>query len=67
MPRIEIKKERCKSCELCISFCNRKCLKVGEKVNANGFFVVRLAEADGCNACGLCAMMCPDNAIEVYK
>lgn len=67
MPKVIIDKERCKTCELCVTFCNRKCLAVGEEMNSSGYFAVCVVAADQCNGCGLCGEMCPDTAIEVYK
>ncbi len=67
MSKVEINKERCKGCELCISFCKDECLMVGEEINTAGYFVVKFVKPEACKGCGLCAEMCPDMVIEVYK
>ena len=67
MPKVIINKERCKQCELCMTFCNRECLALGDEMNAAGHFAVWVMDPDSCNGCGLCAEMCPDLAIEVWK
>ena len=67
MGKVEIDKERCKSCELCITFCNKECLAIGDEMNTSGYLVVSVVNADDCKGCGLCGEMCPDTAITVYK
>ena len=67
MPKVEIEKDRCKACELCVSFCNKECLAIGEDMNSAGYFAVEFVNAEECTGCGLCAEMCPDMAIEVWK
>ena len=64
---IEINKERCKACELCINFCNQNNLCLSEEINARGFHPVRLIDKDNCTACGNCALMCPDMCITVFR
>jgi 2-oxoglutarate ferredoxin oxidoreductase subunit delta len=64
---VEIIKERCKACEICVSTCPYQCLKIGEEMNASGYFVVEFVGQDSCTACGLCADMCPDTALLVWK
>jgi Fe-S-cluster-containing hydrogenase component 2 len=34
--------------------------------NRNGFFPAE-THSQGCNGCGLCAIVCPDTAIKVYR
>ncbi|MBP2652250.1 MAG: 2-oxoglutarate-acceptor oxidoreductase subunit OorD [Firmicutes bacterium] len=67
MPKVEILEARCKSCGLCIEFCPKKVLKIGEKANAKGYYFVEVAKPDQCIGCALCGTMCPDVAITVYK
>jgi 2-oxoglutarate ferredoxin oxidoreductase subunit delta len=38
--RVEIVKERCKSCGYCIKFCPKGVLAVGKEVNSKGYEVV---------------------------
>lgn len=69
MGYIAIKKDRCKSCGLCVNSCPRGLIALkGEELNAIGY---KPAGADDpehkCTACKICAEMCPDMAIEVYK
>jgi 2-oxoglutarate ferredoxin oxidoreductase subunit delta len=67
MAKIEINKERCKQCGLCIVFCNQECIAEGSEINSAGYFASCFVKPEGCKGCGLCAEMCPDMAIMVYK
>lgn len=63
--QIEIDKERCKGCALCIEYCPKECIHLSEELNLKGYFVATFDGADQCTGCGSCAVMCPDVAIEV--
>lgn len=62
---IEIDRERCKGCALCIDFCPKDCIRLSDELNLKGYFVAVFDDGEGCTACGNCALMCPDAAIEV--
>lgn len=62
---IEIDRERCKGCMLCVEFCPKKCISLSEELNLKGYFVAAFDAAAECTACGNCALVCPDVAIEV--
>lgn len=67
MPKPLFKSEKCKACELCVSVCPKKILRLGTKINNKGYnFTICINEAD-CIGCTLCAKMCPDAVIEIYK
>ena len=67
MARIEINKERCKACELCVGACPLGLICLSEEINSAGDHYARQTDASKCTGCTLCAIMCPDMAIEVYK
>ena len=67
MPKVVIKKEKCKGCLLCISVCPRGSLMVEESLNKKGIKPVGFKEGAACAGCSLCAVICPDCCIEVYK
>ncbi len=64
---IEILKELCKGCGYCVEFCPKKVLKIGLDTNQKGYQYATVAEPDNCISCGICATMCPDVAINLYK
>ncbi|MBN1381961.1 MAG: 4Fe-4S binding protein [Deltaproteobacteria bacterium] len=64
---IVINKEICKECHLCISVCNRDCISPSTEYNLKGYHPVFYNDNGKCNGCGLCATICPDVAIEVYR
>lgn len=68
--KIEIDRERCKGCELCISVCPKKRIGVSKGLNQKGYYPAEFCPAEGkeaCTGCTLCAVICPDLAIEVYR
>jgi 2-oxoglutarate ferredoxin oxidoreductase subunit delta len=43
-------------------------LKIGSAFNKSGYYTVEYCGEEGaCTGCALCAEMCPDVAIEVWK
>ncbi len=64
---ININKERCKGCMLCVSVCPRKIIEVSGEVNVRGAQFVVIKSRDMCTGCGMCALVCPDCAIEVVE
>ena len=64
---IQIDRERCKGCALCIDFCPKDCIRLSEELNLKGYFVAVVDDGKECTACRSCSLMCPDVAIEVSK
>ncbi len=65
MAKVTINQDRCKSCFLCIEFCPKKAIHIGEKLNRYGVRPVKFDENAGCLGCAICAVICPDCCIEV--
>jgi 2-oxoglutarate ferredoxin oxidoreductase subunit delta len=59
--RIEINRELCKGCGICVAFCPKNVLELSEHEKA----VIKAP--DQCIYCGLCEQRCPDLAIELIK
>jgi 2-oxoglutarate ferredoxin oxidoreductase subunit delta len=67
---IKINREKCKGCQLCVSFCPKGRIAVSKGLNEKGYYPAEFAAAEGkegCTGCTICAVVCPDLAIEVYR
>lgn len=64
---VQIDKERCKGCELCIAVCNRQVLEMSDKINSRGYHFARVAAPSACIGCAQCSDMCPDVAIGITE
>ncbi len=67
MPKVEVLKEYCKSCGLCVNICPKKILAIGDKLNQKGYYFVEVTDQGQCIGCGMCGVICPDLALEVYR
>lgn len=67
MGKVEINVEACKSCQYCVISCPKKVLAVGENVNGQGYPYVVVAAPENCIGCAMCAQVCPDAVIEVWR
>ena len=67
--KIEIRTEYCKGCQLCISACKFQCLSLSSETQTNkyGFRYAVVANNDKCMGCAMCARMCPDQGIRVFR
>lgn len=52
---------------LCIDFCPRACITVSEQINSRGHHPAMFVEGSQCTGCRICATMCPDVCIEVFR
>jgi 2-oxoglutarate ferredoxin oxidoreductase subunit delta len=65
---IEIDSELCKECMLCIEVCTKGLIKKSSKLNLKGYYQARFEDkGKQCTGCTLCAIICPEAAIEVYR
>jgi len=64
---ININKELCKGCELCVELCPKNVLCMSEELNSEGntFAIAKLPEE--CVGCQVCTLVCPDACIEINK
>ncbi len=62
---VTFREERCKGCGLCVEFCPKKIIVLGEHFNSLGFHPATVTNMERCTGCGICAWMCPDVVIEV--
>jgi len=64
---IKIDGEYCKECLLCTTACKNGNLQPSGELNSKGFHPIVLKDDADCNGCALCALVCPEVAIEVYR
>lgn len=67
MVKLVLKKDFCKSCQLCINFCPQGILELDQKLNKLGFQPVRVKDESKCKACMRCVLICPEACIEIYQ
>ena len=66
MPSVQIDKNRCKGCELCVAACPQHILGMSKEINAKGYFFAQVQDPARCIGCMLCGLSCPDLAIKVH-
>lgn len=64
---IKIDRVLCKGCAICIEFCSKDAIVLDTKVNAAGYTPAKPTNNSECNGCGVCAIVCPDVVIEVFR
>jgi len=58
---IRIYRPWCKGCNICVEFCPKDVLRLGEDDK------VVVQDVDSCTKCSLCEIRCPDFAIIIKK
>ena len=65
---IEVDEELCKGWLICASCCPKNVISLSDKINASGYLTVAFSDGNGeCTGCAICALVCPDVAVEVYR
>ncbi|MBN1272732.1 MAG: 4Fe-4S binding protein [Candidatus Aminicenantes bacterium] len=64
---INIHKERCKGCGICVEVCQTGVLVLSEKKNERDCNIPEVVAMDECINCRMCEMFCPDFAIWVTE
>jgi NAD-dependent dihydropyrimidine dehydrogenase PreA subunit len=67
MNHIIIEPEECKGCRLCVEFCPKACIAMGQSINKMGYQYAEF-NSEKCTACGICYRVCPEpGAITVFE
>ena len=65
---VEIDRERCKGCSLCVVACPCDVLSLQTReVNDRGYLYAYAKNQEACIGCAACSAVCPDACIEVYR
>ncbi|MEM2924178.1 MAG: 4Fe-4S binding protein [Methanocellales archaeon] len=64
---IEINKNFCKGCQICVHFCPRDVFKISNELNRLGYYFIYPAAPEKCIHCGICEKYCPDFAIKIKE
>ena len=65
---VEIDRERCKGCSLCVVACPCDVLALQTReVNDRGYLYAYAKDQAACIGCAACSAVCPDACIEVYR
>ena len=67
--KIDIDINLCKGCGVCLAACQSGVIKLAGQGKANkfGYSYLVADTPDRCTGCALCALMCPDCAITVWR
>ena len=65
--KIEINREWCKCCCLCIDACPKGVFERSEEVGAKGLAEPLVAHPENCINCSMCQLSCPDIAITITE
>lgn len=64
---VEVDKEMCKGCSLCVATCPHDVLRLAKEYNSRGYNYSYMENPDNCTGCTNCAVVCPDGVITVYR
>jgi 2-oxoglutarate ferredoxin oxidoreductase subunit delta len=66
--RVEIHREVCKGCRLCVEFCPKDVLAMSaDRLNSKGVPFAECVRPAQCVGCLACTTVCPDAAIELFE
>ena len=64
---VQINKDACKGCGICIAMCPVKILEFSDELNIRGVHFPKITQEEKCTKCENCMIYCPDFAVVVKK
>ena len=64
---VQINKDACKGCGICIAMCPVKILEFSDNLNKRGVHFPEVTDESKCTRCENCMIYCPDFAMVVIK
>lgn len=64
---INIDRELCTGCGICIKFCPKDVLGESDDLNQYGNYFAEVVDLEECIVCRRCELYCPDFAVEVNE
>lgn len=64
---IQVNKDACKGCGICIEICPAKILKMSSSLNNRGVHFPIVVDESKCTQCQNCVIYCPDFVMVVEK
>jgi len=64
---IQVNKDACKGCGICIAMCPVKILKFSDNLNKRGVHFPKVIDEAKCTKCENCMIYCPDFVMVVSK
>lgn len=62
---IYLDSDLCKGCNICVNACKKGVYLASCDINCKGVHIPGIDKPENCVKCGLCEIMCPDQAIKV--
>ena len=64
---VQIDKDACKGCGICIAMCPMQILEFSDDLNNRGVRYPKVTMEEKCTKCANCMIYCPDFAVVVNK